>query len=106
MKICTTKMCLFAALAALAMPAFAQTPETSSDAKKDMNAQKQDPLMMQESAPMTWNMLKGHEKGYVAMNDLPSNSWLATNFKSCDKNSDGQVTESEYAACQKMPKQP
>src|SRR5579862_3487808 len=89
-------------VALVSAPAFAQT---SSDAMQDMQQQKKDPMMMQESAPPTWNMLKGHDKGYVSMIDLPANSWLATNFKACDKDSDGKVTQTEYAACEKMPKQ-
>lgn len=93
-------------LAVLAIPAFAQTPQGSSNAMQDAQSQKKDPMMMQESAPPSWTMLKGHEKGYVAIGDLPTNSWLATNFKACDKDSDGKVTQSEYAACQKMPKKP
>lgn len=86
---------------ALAAPAFAQTPSTAQDAKKDMNAQKKDPLMMQESAPMDWTMIKGHDKGFITMDEAAPNSWLAANFKPCDKNSDGKITEAEYTACQK-----
>jgi hypothetical protein len=94
------------ALAVLAVPALAQTPQSSSSAMKDMQQQKKDPMMMQESAPPTWDMIQGHEKGYVSMRELTKNSWLSTNFKACDKDSDGKVTQSEYAACEKMPKQP
>ncbi len=86
---------------ALVAPLCAQTPTTSQDAKKDMNAQKQDPLMMQESAPAEWTKIKGHEKGYVTMEEASPNSWLATNFKPCDTNSDGKVTQSEYDQCSK-----
>ncbi|MGZ5165245.1 MAG: hypothetical protein ACXWCQ_32465 [Burkholderiales bacterium] len=85
----------------LAAPAFAQTPPTAQDAKKDMNAQKKDPLMMQESAPADWTMIKGHDKGFLTMDEAAPNSWLAANLKPCDKNSDGKVTEAEYTACQK-----
>jgi len=84
---------------ALAAPLWAQTPTTTQDAKKDMSMQKQDPLTMQESAPVEWAMLKGHEKGYVTMEEAAPNSWLATNFKPCDQNSDGKVTQSEYDQC-------
>jgi hypothetical protein len=78
----------------------AQTP-TSDQAKKDMNAQKKDPLAMQSSGGDEWNSLKGHEKGYVAKEDAPVNSWLALNFANCDKDSDGKVTEMEYTKCQR-----
>lgn len=99
MKIRTLTLAL--GFAVLSAPAFAQqTPPTTQDAKKDMNAQKQDPLMMQESAPADWAMVKGHEKGFVTMTEAAPNSWLAANFKPCDKNSDGKVTEAEYSACQ------
>lgn len=84
----------------LAAPAFSQTPPTTQAAKKDVNAQKKDPLMMQESAPVDWTMIKGHDKGFVTMDEAAPNSWLAANFKPCDKNSDGKVTEAEYTACQ------
>ena len=84
---------------ALAAPAFAQTPPTAQDAKKDMNAQKTDPLMMQESSPPDWATLKGHEKGFITLDDAMPNSWLAANFKPCDKNSDSKVTQAEYSEC-------
>ena len=96
-----SSICLIAALAASGA-AFAQTPETSADAKKDVNAQKQDPLAIQTSAPEDWNMLKGHDKGYVAKTDALPNSWLAQNFISCDKNQDGKVTQEEYQDCKKQ----
>jgi len=95
------KLTVALGLVVLAASAFAQTPPTSQDAKKDMNAQKQDPLMMQESAPADWAMMKGHEKGFLTMDEAAPNSWLAANFKPCDTNSDGKVTEAEYTACQK-----
>lgn len=79
----------------------AQTPQTSTDAKDDMSAQKHDPLAIQGSGGDEWNALKGHEKGYVSETDAPPNSWLALNFKNCDKDQDGKVTEMEYTKCQK-----
>lgn len=84
---------------ALAGTLSAQTPASSQDAKKDMNAQKQDPMMMQESAPVAWTKVRGHEKGYVTLEEAMPNSWLATNFKPCDQNSDGKVTQAEYDQC-------
>ena len=85
----------------LTAPLWAQTPTTSQEAKQEMQQQKQDPLTMQESAPVDWNMIKGHEKGYVAMDEAAPNSWLAANFKPCDQNSDGKVTQAEYDQCRK-----
>ena len=57
---------------------------------------------MQGSAPEDWSMLKGHENGSITMKDAQPNSWLAQNFKSCDKDNDGKVTEAEYTRCEKM----
>jgi hypothetical protein len=63
---------------------------------------KQDPLTMQGSAPEDWDMAKGHDKGYLTMQDAQPNSWLAQNFKSCDENKDGKVSQAEYTKCQKQ----
>lgn len=62
---------------------------------------KQDPLTMQGSAPEDWTMAKGHEKGYLTKEDAQPNSWLAQNFKTCDKDGDGKITQAEYDKCQK-----
>lgn len=78
-----------------------QTPPTSNQAKKEMQQNKQDPMMMQSSGGEDWSMLKGHEKGSIAKADVPQNSWLATNFATCDKDQDGKVTEAEYTKCQR-----
>jgi hypothetical protein len=98
------KIAFFAAAAAmsLASSAFAQNPKSSNNPN---DPAKQDPLTMQGSAPETWSMLKGHEKGYLSKEDAQPNSWLAQNFKSCDKDNDGKVTESEYTRCEKMKSQ-
>ena len=53
---------------ALVAPLCAQTPTTSQDAKKDMNAQKQDPLMMQESADEPGRE-EGHERAEAGSAD-------------------------------------
>lgn len=79
----------------------AQTPPTSDQAMKDMNQQKKDPLAVQGSGGENWDSLQGHEKGYVAMTDAQPNSWLAQNFKNCDKDQNGKITEAEYTMCQK-----
>lgn len=96
-----TKIAFFAAAAAmsLASSAFAQNPKSSNNPN---DPAKQDPLTMQGSAPEDWTMIKGHDKGYVTLQDAQPNSWLAQNFKSCDKDSDGKITESEYTKCEKM----
>lgn len=78
-----------------------QTPPTSDQAMKEMGQQKKDPLAVQGSGGENWDALKGHEKGYVAMTDAQPNSWLAHNFKNCDKDQNGKVTEAEYTMCQK-----
>ena len=96
---------LFAAMtlatASVAMAQTAQTPPTTNQANKDMQAQKQDPLAMQGSDAEDWNMLKGHEQGFVAKADALPNSWLAQNFMTCDADHDGKVTQAEYAKCTK-----
>ena len=79
----------------------AQTPPTADQAKKEMNAQKKDPLAVQGSGPEEWSMVKGHEKGFVMEADALPNSWLATNFKTCDEDQNGKITENEYTKCQK-----
>jgi hypothetical protein len=79
----------------------AQTPPTSEQAKKEMAQDKKDPLAMQSSGGEDWSMLKGNEKGYVEKADALPNSWLEHNFASCDKDSDGKVTELEYTKCLK-----
>ena len=79
---------------------FAQTPQTSQEAKKDMAAQKTDPLAVQGSGGEEWSKIKGNEKGYVTMADAPANSWLAMNFMNCDQDKDKKVTEAEYTKCQ------
>jgi hypothetical protein len=80
----------------------ATTVQAQSDKNNPNDPAKQDPLTMQGSAPEEWTQAKGHEKGYLTMKDAQPNSWLAQNFKSCDKNSDGKVTQDEYTKCEKQ----
>ena len=77
------------------------TPPTSDQARQEMNNQKQDPLAVQSSGGEDWNMIQGHEKGYLAKSDAQPNSWIAVNFANCDKDQDGKVTEMEYTKCQR-----
>jgi hypothetical protein len=95
MKIKTFFVFGLLALSGLVFGQGAKSGNNSSDPAK------QDPLTMQGSAPDDWTMAKGHEKGYLTKEDAPANSWLAQNFKSCDADGDGKVTESEYTKCQK-----
>ena len=88
-------------LAASSAAALAQTPPTADQAKKDVHAQKQDPLAIQSSAPEDWDMVQGHDKGYLTKQDALPNSWLATNFVNCDADRDGKVTQAEYQKCKK-----
>jgi hypothetical protein len=88
------------ALVLISSCAIAQNSKSSGNNSSDPN--KQDPLTMQGSAPDDWTMLKGHEKGYVSKEDAQPNSWLAQNFKSCDKDNDGKLTQDEYTKCEKM----
>lgn len=100
-----SSICIFSLLAVAATGAFAaETPPTAEQAKQDVNAQKQDPLGIQTSSPEDWNTLKGHDKGYVMKDDALPNSWLAMNFKSCDRDQDGKVSQSEYDTCRKAEK--
>ena len=45
--------------------------------------------------------LRVNDKGYLEKNDALPNSWLESNFESCDKDRDGKITESEYTKCMK-----
>ena len=91
----------FAGAAAIAQ----DTPPTSDQAtqeNQEMQQQQQtEPLGMQSSAPEDWSMLKGHDKGYIEKSDALSNSWLESNFESCDKDRNGKLTEPEYTKCLK-----
>jgi hypothetical protein len=102
-SISASRVLLIGAIAFAASAAWAQdTPPTSDQAKKEMQSNKKDPLAIQGSGPEDWTMLKGHEKGYVAKSDALPNSWLEHNFKKCDVDQDGKITEAEYTKCQKM----
>lgn len=101
------KKIIIAASLALALPlsvAIAHEPTDPPSKDKashaDMDKAKQDPHAMQGSGPPTFDMLKGHEKGHVSLADAEANSWLATNFMTCDKDKDSKVTEAEYNGCQ------
>lgn len=101
----------FPSIAALALlvvsgAGFAQsTPPTEEESqtqnKESVDAMQKDPHAVQSSGPEEWGMLQGHDKGYLSKNDAQPNSWLALNFTSCDKDSDGKVTETEYTKCSK-----
>jgi hypothetical protein len=78
-----------------------QTPPTAEAARKDMNANKQDPLAMQGSDAKDWATVEGHDKGFIAKDEALPNSWLALNFVNCDKNQDGKVDKQEYEDCAK-----
>lgn len=96
---------LIAATMGFAGASIAQTPPTADQAKQEkqeMEQQQQtEPLGMQSSGAEDWSMLKGHERGYLEKSDALPNSWLQSNFESCDKNRDGKVTEAEYTKCLK-----
>jgi len=97
---------LIAAAMSFAGVAIAQeTPRTSDQAAQEnqqMQQQQQtEPLGMQGSGPEDWSVLKGHERGYLEKSDALPNSWLESNFESCDANQDGKVTEAEYTKCLK-----
>ena len=93
------KLTMLIALMAMSGTALAQ--DTSGSKNNPSNPQKQDPLMMQGSGPEDWTKAKGHDKGYLTMQDAQPNSWLAQNFKKCDKNNDGKITADEYDKCSK-----
>lgn len=82
-----------------------ETPPTSDQAtqeNQEMQQQQQtEPLGMQSSGAPDWSMLQGHERGYLEKADALPNSWLESNFESCDANRDGKVTEAEYTKCLK-----
>lgn len=96
-------------IVAMACPAFAQTsppatsppPTGSTENDTPTEAAQKDPHNMQSSGPEDWSMVQGHDKGYLTKQDAMPNSWLAQNFSSCDKDSDGKVTQAEYDSCVK-----
>lgn len=93
---------LCAAAIGFAASASAQTPTTDQATKQEeMSQKKTDALAVQGSAPEDWSMIKGHESGSIAKNDVLPNSWLAANFALCDENQDQKITEAEYTKCQK-----
>jgi hypothetical protein len=93
------KAVVLIAMIAASSAAFAQSGSSNNNPS---DPAKQDPLTMQGSAPEDWDMAKGHDKGYLTMQDAQPNSWLAQNFKSCDADKDGKVTQAEYSKCQKQ----
>lgn len=74
----------------------------SVDDARQKDKAKQDPYAVQGSGPHKFDQLKGHEKGYLTLEDVEANSWLAGNFARCDENKDGRLVEKEYEACQPM----
>ena len=38
-------------------------------------------------------------KGYLSQADVAANQYLSANFKKCDANNDGRLSESEVAVC-------
>jgi hypothetical protein len=89
-------------LVATLMLSFSAAGTFAQSANNPSDPAKQDPLTMQGSAPDDWTMANGHEKGFLTKEDAQPNSWLAQNFKSCDKDNDGKVTQDEYTKCQKQ----
>jgi hypothetical protein len=98
----TIKVVALAALCS-ASAAFAQAPANppSKEMAQDKTAEKgkQDPYAVQGSGPPTFNMLKGHEKGHLTLEEAEPNSWLAGNFAKCDADKDNKLTEKEFNAC-------
>ncbi len=94
-----SKLILAVAFSSMTASAFAQNSKSSNNPN---DPAKQDPLTMQGSAPEDWTTVKGHEKGFLTAQDAQPNSWLAQNFKSCDKDHDGKVTQDEYTKCEKQ----
>jgi hypothetical protein len=89
-------------LTAMIATSFAAAAQSGGSKNNPSDPAKQDPLTMQGSAPEDWDMTKGHDKGYLTKEDAQPNSWLAQNFKSCDADHDGKVTQAEYTKCQKQ----
>jgi len=92
--VCALGLLMFSAAA------FAQATDAAKDASKDVAANKVDPMSVQGSGGMDWKTVSGNDKGYLMMKDAPANSWLAMNFKKCDADSNGKITELEYGKCQ------
>lgn len=97
MKVCAIAAVMSASLAYAQAPAEPRSNTTAQD--KTAEKAKQDPYAVQGSGPPTFNMLKGHEKGHVTLEEAEANSWLAGNFAKCDADSDRKLTETEFNAC-------
>ena len=50
-------------------------------------------------SPTDFDSLDRQHQGYVKRSDVSGDTWLTQNFGTCDKNSDGQVSRTEYSAC-------
>jgi hypothetical protein len=56
---------------------------------------------MQMKMPVDFKKVDMKNKGFVMASDV-KDPWLKQNFSKCDTNSDGKVTQSEYAICAKQ----
>ncbi|MBA8883322.1 hypothetical protein [Dokdonella fugitiva] len=75
-------------------PTSSSTPPTSTDRSMNQSGQ-----ASSTGTPTDFDSLDRMHQGYVKRADVSGDTWLTKNFSTCDKNSDGQVSRSEYSAC-------
>jgi Ca2+-binding EF-hand superfamily protein len=51
------------------------------------------------TTPQVFATLDPNRKGYLSTADVASNKFLTDNFKRCDSNSDGRLSQSEVSVC-------
>jgi hypothetical protein len=80
------------------------TPATAGQDKSTGNdlvgANKDEPQGAARMRP-DFDTLDTGKKGYLTAHDVKSHRWLSKNFKKCDLNHDGHLTQDEYASCHK-----
>lgn len=76
-------------------PTSSSTPPTSTDRSMNQSGQ----ASSSTGTPTDFDSLDRMHQGYVKRADVSGDTWLTKNFSTCDKNSDGQVSRSEYSAC-------
>jgi len=51
------------------------------------------------TTPQVFATLDPNHKGYLSSADVASNKFLTDNFKRCDSNTDGRLSQSEVTVC-------
>jgi hypothetical protein len=75
------------------------TPPASTPPTTDRSMGSSGQSSSSTSSPTDFDSLDRQHQGYVKRSDVSGDTWLTRNFATCDKNSDGQVSRTEYSAC-------